>query len=79
MAKNTKQAVSIILLILGSLIFLYGFNLHIRPVFSEDNDKGFATQERQLVFEVSIGGLKRESDGRLHKTYMGAPPSACPT
>lgn len=60
-------------------MLLYGYSLHVLPVYSENNDKGFATQESILVKEVSIGGLKRKEDGKLYKTYTGVPPKACPT
>ncbi len=53
--------------------------MHALPVFSEDNDKGLATAESALIKEVSIGGLRREADGRLVKTYTGKAPQACPT
>ena len=76
---NKKQTITVILLVLGLSMLLYGYTLHILPVFSENNDKGFATAESALVKEVSIGGLVRKEDGKLHKTYTGAPPKACPT
>ena len=79
MRQQHRQTVSIILLALGLTLLLYGFNMHAPAVFSEDNDKGFATAESVLVREVSIGGLKREADGRLFKAYTGKPPQACPT
>ena len=79
MPKTTKQTIVVILLGLGFSLFLYGFTLNILPVYNENNDKGFATQERQLVLEVSRGGLKRDAEGKLRKTYTGAPPKACPT
>lgn len=79
MRHQHRQTVSIVLLALGLTLMLYGVNLHALPVFSEDNDKGVATAESALVKEVSIGGLRREVDGRLIKTYTGAPPKACPT
>ena len=60
-------------------MFLYGYSLHVLPVYSENNDKGFATAEPALIKEVSIGGLKRDTNGKLHKTYTGKPPAACPT
>ena len=79
MSKNTKQIITMILLGLGLSMFLYGFGLHVLPVYSENNDRVFATAEPALIKEVSIGGLKRDSDGQLHKTYTGAPPNACTT
>ncbi len=76
---SKKQTITIFLLGLGLSMFLYGFSMHVLPVYSENNDKGFATSESALVKEVSIGGLKRDTDGKLLKTYTGAPPKACPT
>lgn len=60
-------------------MLLFGFSLHVAPVYSENNDKGFATAEPQLIKEVSVGGLARNPDGKLYKTYTGKPPAACPT
>ena len=77
---NKRQTISIAFLGLGISMLLYGYSLHVLPVYSENNDKrGFATQESILVKEVSIGGLQRKEDGKLYKTYTGAPPKACPT
>ncbi|MEN8127519.1 MAG: hypothetical protein ABFR90_06895 [Planctomycetota bacterium] len=76
---NKKQITAIVLLGLGLSMFLYGYSLHVLPVYSENNDQGFATAESVLIKEVSIGGLERKPDGTLHKTYTGAPPKACPT
>jgi hypothetical protein len=75
---NKRQTISIVLLGLGFSMLLYGYNLHVLPVYSKDSDKGLATQESALVKEVSIGGLKRQ-EGKLYKTYSGKPPKACPT
>ena len=79
MRKKVKQTIALFLLGMGLSIFLYGFSLHIQPVYSENNDTGFATQERQLVLEVSRGGVKRDIDGKLRMTYTGTPPAGCPT
>ena len=79
MKTKTKQTVSITILGAGLAFLLYGALFHVQPVFSEDNDKGFATAEPVLVKEVSIGGLERDANGNLHKTYSGKPPAACPT
>lgn len=76
---NKKQITAIVLLGMGLSMFLYGYGLHVLPVYGENNDKGFATAESALVKEVSIGGLERKEDGKLYKTYTGAPPKACPT
>lgn len=79
MQQQHRQTVSIILMAFGLTLMLYGVNMHALPVFSENNDKGFATAESALIREVSIGGLRRQADGRLFKTYTGKPPQACPT
>ena len=75
---NKKQTISIVLLGLGLSLLLYGYSLHVLPVYSNDKNEVFATPESTLVKEVSIGGLKRQ-DGKLFKTYSGKPPKACPT
>ena len=36
-------------------------------------------REPKLVLEATRGGLMRMADGRLKRTYSGAPPSGCPT
>ena len=76
---NKQQLISVVLLGLGLSMLLYGYSLHVQPVYSKDNGKGLATTEAQLVLEASRGGLKREKDGKLHLTYTGTPPKACPT
>ena len=79
MQKNRKQTVAIILIDLGIAMLAYGLSLHVMAVYSENNDKGFATAETVIMREVSIGGLERNEAGNLHKTYTGKPPQACPT
>jgi hypothetical protein len=79
MRQQQKQTLSLVLLGLGLALMLWGHQMHALPVFSEDNDKGLATAESALIKEVSIGGLRREADGRLVKTYTGKAPQACPT
>lgn len=76
-----KASHILIMVLLGASLsmLLYGFSLHVAPVYSENNDKGFATAEPQLIKEVSVGGLARTADGKLQKTYTGKPPAACPT
>ena len=36
-------------------------------------------REAKLVLEATRGGLTTMDDGRLKRTYSGAPPSGCPT
>lgn len=35
--------------------------------------------ERQIILEATRGGVVRLADGRIKRTYSGAPPSGCPT
>ncbi len=35
--------------------------------------------EAKIVLEATRGGVMRMEDGRLKRTYSGAPPSGCPT
>jgi hypothetical protein len=79
MRRKISHILIMVLFGAGLAMLLYGFSLHVAPVFSDDNDKGFATAEPQLIKEASIGGLERKPDGKLHKTYTGKPPAACPT
>ncbi len=79
MQKSSRHIPAIIFLAVGMALLLYGMALSVAPVYSEKSDKGFATPERQLVLEVSRGGLERKADGKLYKTYTGKPPAACPT
>lgn len=76
--RNFKQILILVIFGAGLAMLLYGIGLNVAPVFSEDNDKGFATPEPELIKEVSVGGLERR-DGKLHKTYTGQSPSVCPT
>lgn len=79
MPKNKRQTVAIVLLGLGFSLLLYGFTLRILPVYGQYDDESLATPERQVVLEVSRGGVIRDAVGVLRKTYTGEPPAACPT
>lgn len=74
-----KVKLVFVVLFIGAGLMAYGLQFHTQPVFSELNDKGLVTPEPRLMKEVSIGGLERTADGRLHLTYTGKPPEACPT
>ena len=41
--------------------------------------KNLTEPEANLVLEATRGGVMRMEDGRLKRTYSGAPPSGCPT
>ena len=77
--KAFKTNLMFAVLFTGTGLMAFGLTFHTQPIFSEDNDKGLATPEPRLMKEVSIGGLERRPDGRLHLTYTGTPPQACPT
>jgi hypothetical protein len=79
MKRKTSHFLIMVLLGVSLAMLLYGFSLHVAPIYSENNDKGFATAEPQLIKEVSIGGLERKPDGKLHKTYTGKAPAFCST
>ncbi len=79
MRRNVSHILIMVVFGAGLAMLLYGFSMHVAPVFSDNNDKGFATAEPQLIKEVSIGGLERKPDGTLHKTYTGKPPAFCST
>jgi len=79
MQVKIRKTITMVLVGLGLSIHLYGFNLHVLPVYSQKGNERLATQERQIVLAVSRGGLSRHADGTIHKTYTGSPPNACPT
>jgi hypothetical protein len=37
------------------------------------------TSENEVILETTRGGLARNEDGEIARTYTGAPPEACPT
>ena len=47
-----------------------------KPYISE---KPVIEREAKIVLEATRGGLMRLENGRLKRTYSGAPPSGCPT
>lgn len=79
MKHKARQVVCVLAVGVGMGLLLWGVGLHAEAVYSADNDKGLATPESVLMKEVSIGGLKRDDQGKLTKTYTGQAPQACPT
>jgi len=53
----------------------------LRIDLSDGPDAGTEVSEREIVHEVTIGGLERLPSGRLVRTYGAGetPPSFCPT
>jgi hypothetical protein len=78
MKLKLKLILMLILVGLGVGMLAYGF-VRTEPVYSQGSFEPNATPETQLVLEVSRGGIQRDTDGALSKTYSGKPPAACPT
>jgi hypothetical protein len=49
------------------------------PSKPEKVERTILERESKLVLEATRGGVERMEDGRIWRTYMGAPPSGCPT
>ncbi len=79
----TRRWVSLALVICGGVTLAYGLLVHAETVVPKVDDPNgvTATQlEPALVRAVSVGGLARDDEGQLRKTYSGnAAPKACPT
>jgi len=46
---------------------------------AEPAEEAITVTEWDLVRDATVGGIVRLADGRLSRTYVGKPPSACPT
>ncbi len=89
MTANRFYRISLPLLILLAAVVLlaYGGFAKTYKVYEEapgDQNDPFLLFERiadpSLVFECTISGVARASDGSLYFTYdRSAPPTACPT
>ena len=68
------------LVLLGLSLLVFGGFFHTADVSPQD-DSGPVTvkSEPNLVKEVSVSGLERDSSGKLKQTYTGKPPEACST
>jgi hypothetical protein len=79
----TRRWVSLALVICGGAILAYGLLVHAEAVSPQAKDPNGVTStqlEPALIREVSIGGLARDDEGQLRKTYSGnKAPKACPT
>jgi hypothetical protein len=50
-----------------------------KQTVTEDYLEAQDDPERSIVLDVTFGGVVREADGRLKRTYSGQPPSLCPS
>jgi hypothetical protein len=79
----TRRWASSALVICGGAILAYGLLLHgavVSPQAKDPNGVTSTQLEPALIREVSIGGLARDGEGLLRKTYSGnKAPKACPT
>ena len=84
MAANMKLrfALAGVLVVLGLALLVYGVSFHTATVQAKSGDSAPAVvaSERSLVKEVTVGGVQRDADGTIRKTYSGSnAPKACPT
>jgi len=77
---KTKIIVFCLLGLFAAALFIYGVGFHSTNVLAQKDDSAALTKsEPALIKEVSIGGVERDTSGRLRQTYTGEVPKACPT
>jgi hypothetical protein len=79
--KKTKIIIFYLLTLLGAVLFAYGIFFHFTNILPQQPDDPAvrAASESVLIREVSVGGVARDTSGKLRQTYTGRPPQACPT
>lgn len=79
--RKPKVTIFTLLTLLGVVLFVYGICFHFTNILPQqpDNPAVRTASESALIREVSIGGVARDTSGKLRQTYTGRPPQACPT
>jgi len=79
--EKQRTAASIVLLVVGAGLLLYGLLGRTLVVSSGEQSQMTASSELALTQEVARGGLTRDEAGGVKKTYEEGekPPAACPT
>jgi len=79
--KKTKIIIFYLLTLLGAVLFAYGIFFHFTNISPQQKDDPAVrtASEPALIKEVSIGGVARDTSGKLRQTYTGKPPQFCPT
>jgi hypothetical protein len=78
-----RRLVSLVLVVCGVLFLAYGLLLHgavVSPKAGDANSVAMDQLEPALISGVSVGGLTRDAQGQITKTYAGgAAPTKCKT
>lgn len=80
--KTLRILIALVLVLLGAGLLTYGVSFHATAIDGQTNADGTAMMQREpnLIKEVTVGGLERDSSGEIKKTYTGEQaPAACPT
>ena len=76
---DRQVVVSLAAVVFGLALLLYGADMHRIDVYSQDGTTVTGSRESAVVKEVTIGGVKRDEEGKIKQTYTGKAPEACPT
>ncbi len=79
---KTRGLMALILVLAGAALLAYGLLVHgavVSPMATDVNSVASDQPETSLIREVAVGGLTRDAEGLLRKTYSGQAPKACPT
>ncbi|MHC4146026.1 MAG: hypothetical protein ACYSUD_14735 [Planctomycetota bacterium] len=81
MTRKIKITIFCLLILFGAVLLSYGGLLHSADVFPQhqDGSPAVAKSEPALIKEASVGGLKRDTSGKIKQTYTGKAPKACAT
>jgi hypothetical protein len=79
--NKTKIVIFCLLILLGVVLLAYGVFFHSTDVLPQQDDGSpvFARSEPALIKEASIGGVTRDTSGKIKQTYTGKAPEACAT
>lgn len=80
--KTLRIVMVLVLVLLGAGLLAYGVSFHAAAIDGQTGADGTAVMQREpnLIKEVTVGGLERDTSGEIKKTYTGEQaPAACPT
>jgi len=81
MTKQTRIVVLGVLILLAAALIAYGAIFHSTRVLPQQDDDPaiIVKSEPALIKEASVGGVTRDTSGKIKQTYTGEPPEECPT
>ena len=81
MTRKTKILIVCLLILLGTVLLAYGAVLHSTDVLPQHDDGSeiLAKSEPALIKDASVGGVTRDTSGKIKQTYTGKAPEACAT